>query len=51
MKRLGRRERTWRKQYLHTLANELVTEAVTNGCSTVVFEDLDGIRERLPQTD
>ena len=51
MKRLGRRERAWRKQYLHTVANELVTEAVENGCSTVVFEELDGIRERLPQAN
>ncbi|WP_273836868.1 transposase [Halococcus sp. PRR34] len=51
MKRLGRRERAWRKQYLHTLANEIVTEAVENNCSTVVFEELDGIRERLPQAD
>ena len=51
VKRLGRRERAWRKQYLHTLANEIVTEAVENDCSTVVFEELDGIRERLPQAE
>jgi putative transposase len=47
--RLGRRERAWRKQYIHTLANDIVSEAVETNCSTVVFEDLDGIRERLPQ--
>lgn len=46
--RLGKRERAWRKQYIHTVSNELVTEAVENGCSTIVFEKLDGIRERLP---
>jgi putative transposase len=51
VKRLGRREHAWRKQYLHTLANELITEAVENGCSTIVFEELDGIRERLPQAN
>jgi putative transposase len=51
MKRLGRRERAWRKQYLHTLANDIVTEAAENDCSGIVFEELDGIRERLPQAN
>ena len=51
MKRLGRRERAWRKQYLHTLANDIVTEAAESGCSGIVFEELDGIRERLPQAN
>jgi putative transposase len=46
--RLGKRERAWRKQYIHTLANDIVAEAVENDCSTIVFEDLDDIRERLP---
>jgi IS605 OrfB family transposase len=45
--RLGKHERAWRKQYLHTVANELVDEAVENDCDTIVFEDLEGIRERL----
>ena len=48
MKRLGKRERAWRKQFVHTVANELVAEAVENDCDGLVFEDLDGIRERLP---
>jgi IS605 OrfB family transposase len=48
MKRLGRRERAWRKQYLHVVANELVAEAVENGCDVMVFEDLTDIRDRLP---
>ena len=47
--RLGKREDAWRKQYLHTLANEIVTEAVENECDVIVFEDLTDIRERLPQ--
>ena len=47
--RLGKREEAWRKQYIHTVANELVTEAVEHDCDGIVFEDLTDIRERLPQ--
>jgi len=47
--RLGKREEAWRKQYLHTLANEIVMEAVEHECDVIVFEDLTDIRERLPQ--
>ncbi|AXG09748.1 RNA-guided endonuclease InsQ/TnpB family protein [Haloplanus rubicundus] len=47
--RLGKREDAWRKQYIHTVANELVTEAVEHDCNVIVFEDLTNIRERLPQ--
>ncbi|GAB6878813.1 RNA-guided endonuclease TnpB family protein [Halorubrum gandharaense] len=47
--RLGKREEAWRKQYIHTIANEIVTEAVENGCDVLVFEDLSDIRDRLPQ--
>jgi len=46
--RLGKREEAWRKQYIHTVANELVAEAVEHDCDVIVFEELDGIRERLP---
>jgi IS605 OrfB family transposase len=46
--RLGNRERAWRKQYIHTVANELVTEAVEHDCDVIAFEDLTDIRERLP---
>jgi putative transposase len=46
--RLGKREEAWRKQYIHTVANEIVMEAVEHNCDMIVFEDLDGIRERLP---
>jgi IS605 OrfB family transposase len=49
--RLGRRERAWRKQYIHTVANEIVTEAVEHECDVIVFEGLTDIRERLPHTD
>ena len=47
--RLGKREEAWRKQYIHTVANEIVTEAVEHDCDVIVFEDLTDIRERLPQ--
>jgi len=47
--RLGKREEAWRKQYIHTVANELVSEAVEHDCDVIVFEDLTDIRERLPQ--
>ena len=46
--RLGKREEAWRTQYIHTVANGLVSEAVEHDCETIVFEELDGIRERLP---
>jgi putative transposase len=46
--RLGKREEAWRKQYIHIVANELVAEAVNHDCDVIVFEELDGIRERLP---
>jgi putative transposase len=49
--RLGKRERAWRKQYIHTTVNEIVTEAVENDCDVIVFEDLDDIRERLPSAE
>ena len=46
--RLGKREEAWRKQYIHTAANEIVSEAVNYDCDVIVFEDLTDIRERLP---
>ena len=46
--RLSKREEAWRKQYLHTIANELVSEAVEHDCDVIVFEGLTDIRERLP---
>jgi len=46
--RLGKREEARRKQYIHTIANEIVTEAVDHDCDVIVLEDLTDIRERLP---
>jgi len=43
-------KKAWRKQYIHTIANELVSEAVEHDCDVIAFEDLSDIRERgLPQ--
>ncbi len=47
--RLGKREDAWRKQYIHIVANEIVSEAIEHDCDVIVFEDLTDIRERLPQ--
>ena len=49
--RLGKREEAWRKQYIHTVANEVVSEALAHGCDVIVFEDLTDIRERLSQAE
>ncbi|WP_224450267.1 RNA-guided endonuclease InsQ/TnpB family protein [Haloprofundus salilacus] len=46
--RLGKRDEAWRKQYIHTVANEIVTEAAEHDCNVIAFEDLTDIRERLP---
>ena len=45
---LGKREKAWRKQYIHTVANGLVSEAVEHDCDVIAFEELTDIRERLP---
>ncbi len=35
--------------HLHTIANDLIREAVENECSYIVFEDLTHIRENIPE--
>ena len=35
--------------YLHTVANELISEAIENDCSHIVFEELTHIRENTPK--
>jgi putative transposase len=42
-------KRTGDSRYLHTVANELLEEAVENDCSHIVFEDLTHIRENVPE--
>jgi IS605 OrfB family transposase len=46
---LGKREEAWRKQYIHTVANDIVSEAVEHDFDGIAFKKLTDIRERLPQ--
>ncbi|MFB6269383.1 MAG: RNA-guided endonuclease InsQ/TnpB family protein, partial [Halobacterium sp.] len=43
------REDEYVKQVLHSVANGIVKEALHYDCDGIVFEDLDGIRGRLPE--
>ena len=36
---------------IHTVANEIVTEALIYDCDVILFEDPTDIRERLPQAE
>ncbi|WP_096389935.1 RNA-guided endonuclease InsQ/TnpB family protein [Halopenitus persicus] len=45
---VGRTETGRYDHFLHTVSKELVAEAVENGCSVIAFENLTGIRERMP---
>ncbi|WP_135855079.1 RNA-guided endonuclease InsQ/TnpB family protein [Halorussus salinus] len=48
VQRVGRKQTGRFEQMLHTISNELVEEALGNDCTHIVFEQLKGIRERLP---
>ncbi|SDJ69294.1 transposase, IS605 OrfB family, central region [Halovenus aranensis] len=43
------REDEYVKHVLHSVANGIVEEALRYDCEGIVFEELDGIRERLPE--
>jgi putative transposase len=43
------REDEYVKHVLHSVANGIVEEALRYDCDGIVFEKLDGIRERLPE--
>ncbi|WP_458189269.1 RNA-guided endonuclease InsQ/TnpB family protein [Haladaptatus sp. NG-WS-4] len=45
---IGDRESRWAEDYLHRLSKALVQEAMTHDCSTIAFEDLTDIRDRMP---
>lgn len=49
MQGVGRKEYGRFEIYLHRVANELLEEAVENGCSHIIFEDLTHIREDIPE--
>ena len=44
---IGDRFANWSENYLHHVSKVVVTEAVANGCETIVLEDLENIRERM----
>jgi len=46
---VGRKETGRFEIYLHSVANELIEEAVEHDCSHIVFEDLTYIRENIPK--
>ncbi len=37
------------KLLLHRIANDIIAEAAENGCPIIAFEELTGIRDRLPE--
>jgi len=45
---VGQKETGRFEIYLHSVANELIAEAIENSCSHIVFEDLTHIREEIP---
>ncbi|WP_160135356.1 RNA-guided endonuclease InsQ/TnpB family protein [Halococcus salsus] len=44
---IGDRESRWAKDLLHNVSKELVAEAIEYKCSAIVFERLNGIRNRM----
>ena len=46
---VGRTETGRYDHFLHTVSKELVAEAVEYGCDVIAFENLTGIRERMPR--
>ena len=47
---VGRTETGRFEQHLHRVANDLLDEAVESGCTMIAFENLRGIRDRMPNT-
>ena len=46
---LSGREERYVKHVLHSVSNGIVEEALEHDCNGIVFEELDGIREDLPE--
>ncbi|WP_283401701.1 transposase [Halorubrum sp. DM2] len=46
---VGRKETGRFKMTLHGIANGIIEEAAENGCTVIVFEELTGIRDRVPE--
>ncbi|WP_436927972.1 RNA-guided endonuclease InsQ/TnpB family protein [Halosimplex amylolyticum] len=49
IERVGRKAKGRFSIHLYTIANDLISEAVENDCSHIVFEDLSHIREGIPE--
>ena len=49
LQQVSGRETEYVKHVLHSVANGIVDEARRYNCTTIVFEELDGIRDRLPE--
>jgi putative transposase len=48
LERMGDRESRWVADYLHRISKAIVQEALAHECDVIAFEELTGIRERLP---
>jgi len=48
LRSMGGREQRHARERLHRIANEIVAEAHQYGCTVIAFENLDGIRDRIP---
>jgi IS605 OrfB family transposase len=44
---IGDKFSRWSKDLIHRASKQLVQEAISRGCSVIVFEDLEQIRERI----
>ena len=51
LQQMSGREDEYVKHVLHSVANGIIEEALEHGCDGIIFEDLDGIRERLREAD
>ena len=51
LQQVSGREDEYVKHVLHSVANGIVHEAVEHDCDGIIFEKLDGIRDRLPYAD
>lgn len=51
LKQVGEREKRYVRDYLHRVARGIVAEARKYDCTTIAFEDLTDIRDRVPEAN
>ena len=51
LQQVSGREDEYVKHVLHSVANGIVEEAIEHNCDGIIFEKLDGFRDRLPEAD